>query len=100
MIAGDHELVLGGHLPVGHEQHIAGRATDLHRDQVSLVARIHAELVDRLAEEVEGADGSRWSTQQEVHRARADHLDRRGTAVGLHHQDRLRQTELGQLRLE
>ena len=92
VVVADAERVGHVHPPARHQQHIAARAADFHRDQVA--------RAERRADVIQRADAGGGTGERERHRLSQHLVHRGGAAVVLHQQQRLFQSERRQLRLQ
>jgi hypothetical protein len=91
-VAADVEHVGEGDAALAHQDHVAARAADLHRDQVA--------GADRVGIELHRADAGGGAGDHQGHRAVAELLDRDGARVALDQQQRHFQATLGEAVVE
>ena len=91
VIAGDHDVVTHRDRAPGHQQDIARRATDLHRDQVARIGSL-GNAVNGLPVQVQCADRGSRPAEQQTDGLLGNLVDRGGAAVRLQQQDRPGQT--------
>ena len=71
VVAGDLQIVADRYLSRRHQQHVAGRPANLHRDQVAFVPGSGLLPVHRAPIAIQGADRGSGPAEQQVHRARS-----------------------------
>ena len=87
VIARDHDVVARRDRTARHQQHVARRAADLHRDQVAGIGRFRS-TVDGFTVQVQRTDRGSRPAEQQADWALGNLIDGGSTAVRLQQQDR------------